>query len=223
MILYRTMTTYELINRLKGVHDSSVGIRGENTFYYEPNQEYIHFFQYAEHAFYYMNRTYSPYVIVARCVIPDDVIYDKGFGYYGEVETYKNNSLYNWYIPLPEYRLKKEDFKNAYIQEFANILRTKMVENNTYELPLFNLNRDGIIRARRMYSYADMYYELLCSLCKRYAYDMEKIIKYLEHQELNEIIEQYYQENKETLMKELEEKEMDSRLGRMKKKVFGLF
>lgn len=226
MILYRTMTNYELINRLNGKNNSDniATIKGVNTFKYESNQEYIHFFKYVEHAFYYMKENRN-YIIVAQCIIPDELVSEIGFGMYGGVEIYNNNGLSSYYIPLPEYRIKKEDFKNEYINAFATTLYTTMSTNEInkiQELPLFDLEKEEGIICYRHYSYANMYYEMLCTLANIYSYNFDKIIKYLKEKDFNKLIEDYYQENKEILIERLNKKEMEVQRNKPKIKILNL-
>lgn len=221
------MTSNELINRLNGINNSDniTTIKGANTFKYNNNEEYLHFFKYAEHTFYYMKEK-RDYIIVAQCIIPDELVSELGFGIYGRVETYKNDSLYSWYIPLPEYRIKKEDFKNEYINSFATSLYSSMSYNKInqkQELPPFDLEKEEGVISYRHYSYAEMYYELLTFMAKNTDYNFNKIIKYLKEQDLNKLIEKYYQENKDILIKTLNQKELEEQINKTKKRILSIF
>ena len=110
MILYRVMSSEEL-KELMGIEASKCERStycGNNTFIYERNTEYMHFFKYAEHAKDYL---YKFGVIIAKFNIPDEIIDQKGFGFY------------NSDIPvLPEYIIKKENFDINYIVDFKSSL-----------------------------------------------------------------------------------------------------
>ena len=92
MILFRAVTNKELLNMLHGDNVKiNATIRGQNTFRYDEGIEYMHFFKYAEHAFYYKNE--KKCIAVMECIIPDSIIEQKGFGLYGSVKTFKNDKL----------------------------------------------------------------------------------------------------------------------------------
>ena len=62
MVVYRTVSSGELLSLINGFKIGNYNtIRGQNTFKYEKDKSYIHFFKYQEHALYYMKKR--------RCVI----------------------------------------------------------------------------------------------------------------------------------------------------------
>jgi len=142
MILFRAVTSEELVNRLHHNNPNRrATIKGCNTFRYEEGVEYLHFFRYAEHAFYYKEEKRC--VAVLECVIPDEIIEKHGFGFYGGVKTDKNNSLYGWYMPLPECIIKKENFKTEYIYDISDGWNGRFVnkklnnnDNEIYKEPM---------------------------------------------------------------------------------------
>lgn len=57
MLVYRTMSSSELLSLINGIKIENYNPkRGQNTFKYEKNKSYIHFFKYEEHALYYMKK-----------------------------------------------------------------------------------------------------------------------------------------------------------------------
>lgn len=215
MILFRAVTNEELLNRIKKNNlSASATIKGNNTFNYDPNIEYLHFFRFAEHAFHYKKA--KKCVAVLECIIPNEIIEQFGFGFYCDVKTYKNDALAGWYIPLPEYIIKAENFKTEYIYDINDELynnyiqkRLKHNDNEKYgepierELSLFN--REGGYDYRD-FSYSEIYYEMLYTLLKTENFDIDKVTKILLNINLNKEILLYFNNNKDKLLKLVEEK-----------------
>lgn len=59
-------------------------------------------------------------IIEYRINLPDDKLSQTEYGFYGEVDTYYDDSLIEYDIPLPKYILNKELFKKEYIIDFSN-------------------------------------------------------------------------------------------------------
>lgn len=146
MILYRVMCSYEL-KKLMGIdvdENDKCTICGNNTFTYEPNTEYIHFFRYAEHAKQLIDKFG---IIIAKCDIPDELIDQEGFGFYlREIST------------LPEVIVKKENFNVNFIKGFKYDLTVGLCTPN---IP--PEERKGYIG-----SYGELYKELFNDLKKEY-------------------------------------------------------
>jgi len=143
MLLYRIMSNYEL-KKLMGIDVSNLHkgtLKGENTFKYAPNTEYVHFFRYAEHA---KNRISQFGVIIAKFDIPEELIDQFGYGFY------------NTQAPLPECIVKKENFDIKFLKEFS------------YELTL-GWCLPNVKEENRYYcTYQDLYNELVEYLGNKY-------------------------------------------------------
>ena len=216
MILFRAVTNEELLNMLHGDNVKiNATIRGQNTFRYDEGIEYIHFFKYAEHAFYYKNE--KKCVSVIECVIPNDIIEQRGFGLYGSVKTFKNDKLFGYYMPLPEYIIKRDNFDYKYIYDindklYNNFIRKELKgnDNEIYgeiverQLSLFN---DVGGYDYRDFSYADLYYELVYKLLKENCYSMEQVTKILLKLDLDKEILLFFKENKDYLIRLVENKD----------------
>lgn len=49
--------------------------------------------------------------IIVRVDIPDDLLGSIEYGFYGDVDTYYDDYLYGYYMPLPEYIITNDVFK----------------------------------------------------------------------------------------------------------------
>lgn len=140
MILFRAVTNEELINRIKKNYTfTSATIKGNNTFKYEPNIEYLHFLGLQNMLF--IIKKQKRCVAVLECIIPDEIIEQYGFGFYGDIKTYKNDALAGWYIPLPEYIIKAENFN---IDKVTKILLS--IDLNKGILLYFENNKDELFK-----------------------------------------------------------------------------
>lgn len=118
MLVYRTVSSIELLGLINDVDTSNINtIRGQNTFNYEKGITYIHFFKFQEHALYYMKKRND--IVIIKYDIPDDLLGNVEYGFYGDVDTYYDDTLYGYYMPLPEYAMNKEYFKKEYIVDFS--------------------------------------------------------------------------------------------------------
>lgn len=216
MILFRAVTNEELLARINNNnHFEIYTIKGKNTFNYDPNIEYLHFFRFAEHAFYYKKAKRC--VAVLECIIPNEIIEQYGFGFYGDVKTYKNEVLAGQYIPLPEYIIKADNFKTEYIYDINDVLYNNYIQkrlnhndNEKYgepierELSLFNIAGGYDYRD---FSYSEIYYEMVYTLLKTEKFDIDKVTKILLNFDLNKEILSYFENNKEELLKLVHRKE----------------
>lgn len=150
MILYRVMLKRE-IESLEEQNNSIIFSRkGGNTFSYEPNTEYMHFFKYAEHARYYL-RLFG--VVIAQIDVPDELIEQSGFGFY----IYQDKNI-KGIMPIPEYIIKKDNFKIQFIKDCQE------------QIPMdwTLLNGDNIEEKYQNVPYAKLYSYLLLDLQKKY-------------------------------------------------------
>lgn len=228
MILFRAITSEELLNRLK-YNDQSVKatIKGENTFKYEDGIEYLHFFKYPEHAFYYKKE--KSCVAVLECIIPDEIIEQYGFGFYGGVETYKNNKLFGWYMPLPEYIIRKDKFTSEYIYDiqdryFSRYIYDKdTVSNETVHKPLDFVDSDHYWH---QISQANIYYEIVYKLAKENEHNMYKVARILYNMNLDREVLTFFENNKDIFLKWYEKDSVsitNVEISTFKQKILSLF
>lgn len=117
MQVYRTMSSGKLIGYINDNALYGNSIKGKNTVNYEIGISYIHFFKYLDHALYYMKQMNNP--VVAKIDISNNLISNLEFGLYGGVETYYDDSLAGYYIPLPEYVMERDLFHKKNILDFS--------------------------------------------------------------------------------------------------------
>ena len=148
MILYRVMSSYEL----KKLMDADVNenekptLRGTNTFKYEKDVEYMHFFRYASHA---KNMISMFGEIVVKCDIPDELIDKEGLGFYSFLRV----------STIPECIIKKENFDVNFIKGFKYDLTMGWCTPN---IPI------GEHKGRYIGSYNELYEELFKDLEKEF-------------------------------------------------------
>lgn len=198
MILYRRITSEELVNMVNNKDYRRYIRYGENTFKYEEGCKYKHFFIYASH----MDNLHNN-GMYAQYVIPNYLIHDYGFGYYSDVKTMRNDALRSYYMPLPEVRIKESDFSNEYLESVKPFINGYYTSNellnngnelyNEEKLGRFSLNpyESGYLD----YSYADVYYELVYSLAKKNDMEMYKVVRILKNMDLNKEIKDYFYNN----------------------------
>ncbi len=176
MLLYRVLSSYEM-KKLMGKDASAFNrscLWGNNTFCYEPNAEYIHFFKYAQHAKLHLSKFG---VIIAQFNIPDDLIDQHGFGFY-------NSDI----SVIPECIIKKENFDINFLEGFQYELKVGWCRPN---IPLDKLN------GRYIPSYGELYEELFKNLIK--SFNIEKpntslnlyVVNKLKDKELNNLLIDY--------------------------------
>ena len=132
MILYRDMTYKEynkiLNNKEFPRYDKKTIV--DNSFTYGDSEARMHMFKNIEYAKMYL---YCFGEMIVKCNIPDNLIEESGYGYYG----YKR---YPIYVPIPEYTVKRSDFSTDYIEE----INPSMRKNYNYilgvrEIKLYNM------------------------------------------------------------------------------------
>ena len=114
MIVYRCLTSDEILSYINDNKYDIPLIDGKNTFKYDINKSYKHFFLYADHAEYFKNRYKLHYPCIGQYVIPDEVIEDNGFGFYGYLKSSKSDKLFNYYSPIPEIIIDQDNFDKKY-------------------------------------------------------------------------------------------------------------
>ena len=190
MLVYRTVSSSELLYLINGIKIENYNvIRGQNTFKYEKNKEYIHFFKYEEHALYYMKKQHNP--VIMRLDIPEEILGKIEYGFYGDVETYYDDSLYGYYIPLPEYVIDIDDFKKEYIIDFScDGVWQDPKRYNVYS-EYFWVEKEHRFNKNESQSWTTerIYYEYIKLISKRFSYNMDKVSQYLKTINLDEEID----------------------------------
>ncbi len=207
MIVYRCLTSKEIITMINNHNYQKALIKGENTFHYEPGISYKHFFIFADHAEYFRKENKISYPAVGQFVIPNNIIKENGFGFYGGVKTMRNDKLYGYYVPLPEIIISNVDFKNSYLYKIESELYSDFIQksldgddNVRFNEPkenYFIYNGKGThgITGYLDYSYADVYYEMIFQLAKENNMNMNKVAELLKNINLYDEIQTYFENN----------------------------
>ena len=186
MLVYRTASSAELLNLVNGTEIKNYNvIHGENTFKYEKDKTYIHFFKYEEHALYYMKKKNNP--IILRVDIPDELLGNLEYGFYGDVDTYYDDHLYGYYIPLPEYVMTCDKFNKDYIVDFSYNGVWQNPKRYNANRELFWVKKEHLFRDEEVQNWTpeSVYYEYIKTLAKEFDYDMYKIARYLKDVDLD--------------------------------------
>lgn len=199
MILYRCLTSDEIIGMINDTSYNNSTICGENTFKYENDVSYKHFYLYPDHTKVYKNNS-----IIGQYIIPDDAIDQYGFGFYGSVKTERNDKLFGYYMPIPEVTVKEDDFKKKYLYSVSTFVSRYMqmnklnrYDNEKYSEPILELFRGHPdYFGYTDYSYAEVYYEMVYQLALKNDMNFYKVVKILKDVNLYEEIKKYFYENK---------------------------
>lgn len=198
MIVYRCLKSDEILGMINNKKYDHNTIYGQNTFHYEKDCFYKHFFVFAQHT-----KNYAVGDIIGEYIIPNDIIYEYGFGFYSGVKTMRNNKLFNWYIPLPEIIIREEDFRNEYLhsvnKELNGWLEQKKLypnDNIKYNEPVeeyFKGNPN--LMGYTDYSYSDIYYEMVYQLAIKNDMNLNKVAYLLKNVDLHNEIKKYFENN----------------------------
>lgn len=187
MLVYRTVSSSELLSLINGIKIENYNtICGQNTFKYEKGKTYIHFFKYQDHALYYMKKRKNP--IIVRLDIPDDLLGNIEYGFYGNIDTYYDDCLYGYYIPLPEYVIATDDFKKEYIVDFSYDGVWQDPKRYNISTEFFWVEKERLFHDKEMQAWTteSIYYEYVKIVSKKYNYDMDKVASYLKSIDLDE-------------------------------------
>ena len=208
MIVYRCLTSKEITGMINNTNDNKAAlVKGENTFHYEQGVSYKHFFVFADHADYFREAHQKACPVIGQYVIPNDIIKETGFGFYGGVETMRNNGLFGWYAPLPEVIISTDDFKNDYLYKIESDLYSDFVtkrlddeDNKKFNEPieeefLYDGRGKHGMCGYLDYSYGDVYYEMIYQLAKKNHMNMYKVAELLKNTDFHEEIQKYFEEN----------------------------
>jgi hypothetical protein len=131
MLVYRRCSREEIDCYLEGrKYNSAYKKFGINTFNYDDEIDYIHFYLYKESCIHPVIKD-DFYII---CDIPDIVLNDYfGYGYYPDI-------IENKYVPIPEFCIPKYLFKIKYIKSIEELNTfTKLLDYNKYQEYLNNI------------------------------------------------------------------------------------
>ena len=195
MILYRC---------LDNLDNTRIKHQGNNTFSYDPLFNYKHFFVFSEHAEFYKNKYMDDNATIGQFIVPKNIIIDNGFGFYNDVKTRLNHYLAQRYIPLPEVILKSDDYKGLILYKEEKTANRNFLTNtlddddnikyNEEKEEYFNIGPEYM--GYMGYSYADIYYEIVYDLLKKYNNDMVRVVEGLKKMRLPDDIKNYYEDNK---------------------------
>lgn len=192
MYLYRAMSSNEVIERINNRNYDIATVKGSNTFKYNEDKKYVHFFKYASHAIRY--KKIFALAAVAQIKLPDEIIPSLEYGFYSEVETYYDDSLKKYYIPLPEIILEQKLFNNDYIKEFydkdSNFLHIDSYGNEVKE---FTTQKYSLLEGKKVqrWTQTDIYYEYIKRLLPKFKYDVDKLANYLKMIDLDSQLEEF--------------------------------
>lgn len=208
MIVYRCLESNEILGMINDKKYDHYTIYGQNTFQYEKGCSYKHFFVFAQHT-----KNYAKNYLIGEYIIPNNIIYEYGFGFYSDVKTTRNDKLFHWYMPLPEIIIKEEDFKKEYLnsvnKDLNGLLEQKILysnDNKKYNEPteeFFRGNPNYI--GYTDYSYSDIYYEMVYQLAKKNDMNLYKVAYLLKDVNLHEEIKKYFENNIEFFYKQTNE------------------
>ncbi len=191
MLAYRCLKSLEIFCLINNEDYSPYNsAAGDNNFKYEDDIGYKHFFMFDDHAEYYKPRLWAATIEI--CEIPDEIIDQYGFGFYDVVSSSKSSELYPERIPLPEIIIKEKDFDKKYIKFFTDTFKlpgTKLSRTykNKYD-KVFNIGDEE-------YTYADIYYEMLCHLVEKHQIKPKDAVKYIQLESLREQLKEFFEDN----------------------------
>lgn len=110
MKAYRCCSSNEICHYLNKEKCSLSGCVGTNTFNYDKDTDYIHFFYFPENCAYYTKRRSYRVSNIIICDVPDELLKKYlGYGYYDGICGGR-------YIPFPEFAIPLDEFSIDYIK-----------------------------------------------------------------------------------------------------------
>ena len=134
MIVYRCCSDEEVeLYKIGKVLKKGFG-KGANTFKYDSNTQYIHFFYFAECMYHYKNNKNNYYAKnFVKYDIPIDILKKYfGYGYYERI-------IPGYYTPVPEFAIPIDEFKVEYIRDICNNEKEEYLKRNEWEIYKNNL------------------------------------------------------------------------------------
>ena len=164
MYVYRAMSNIELLNRIKGINTNETFHKGLNTFEYQKDTDYIHFYKFPHHAF--INSDIFG-TIVAKIRLSEDIIPPLEYGIYTGIKTDYDESLSSNNFPIPEIIIDRRLFSNDNIISFSNALTKSFIEKEDGSYPLsFYVSKKNIFGTNKIQEWDihSIYYEYVKSL-----------------------------------------------------------
>lgn len=179
MYVYRVMSSRELINIIKGINTNDTLHKGINTFEYEYDTNYIHFYKFAQHAFINSHMFGS---IVAKIKLDNEIIPPLEYGIYSGIKTDYDDSLISNNFPIPEIIIDRNLFSNDNIVDFSNNITKSFQENEDSSYPLsFYVSKKNFfgIEQKQQWDIHSIYYQYIKSLFPLYDYNGIRVAFYL--------------------------------------------
>lgn len=164
MYVYRAMSSDELINIINGVNSKDILHKGLNTFKYEQDVDYIHFYKYAQHAFI---NSHMFGTIVAKIKLDDNIIPPLEYGIYTGIKTDYDDTLSLNNFPIPEIVIDRKLFSNNNIIGFSNAFTENFQRSEDGNFPLsFYVSKKNILGMNQLQEWDihSIYYEYVKSL-----------------------------------------------------------
>lgn len=116
MFVYRVMTNKEVLNLLDDQNIKLTGTIGNNTFNYDKDVTYKHFFKYLESAkMFYDGHSKEGYKWFSVFDIPEELLKEhSGYGIYHGIKE-RNGDVIPTAIPIPEYAIPTDVLKKEYL------------------------------------------------------------------------------------------------------------
>lgn len=191
MVVYRDLSSDELVCILNDEEWSKNHTgSGLSNFNYEKGKDYKHFFMFADHA-----SSYKPVMgaaVIGAYHLSEELIDQRGFGFYGHITTPINNKLYNERIPLPEILIEEKNFDKKNLICFKSEIEKN--NNNIYDANA-NVFEKMYEAGNYKYSPADIYYEIVYRLGLRHDMNFKNVAKVLENKDIMQEIEEFFKVN----------------------------
>ena len=152
MLVYRAGYCNE-VSRIKKAKKTSTdpledswGFRcGSNTFEYDESLKYIHFFLFAETAWWYWSNLYGGWGDIIQCDIPNETLTQfRGFGYYNFSSSFSNPHP-GYAVPIPEFSIPLDEFKLESICDVQESIKQDWLRQKEYCEYLKSIPREYLI------------------------------------------------------------------------------
>jgi len=137
MKVYRCCSVTELNGYKNGIVCNNEYGSGTNTFVYDKNVDYIHFFLFAECMFHYKKNFggyYTNYFV--EYDIPLDIL-KKYFGY-----GFYEGIIPGFYTPVPEFALPCDEFKVKFISDISCVEKDCYLRNQAWDFYISSIPRE---------------------------------------------------------------------------------
>ena len=193
-VVYRCLSGNEVLDMINPSNRNYDRIKNHNTFNYENDINYKHFFIFENHAEIFIPKYKDS--LIGVFAIKEELIDQMGYGFYSNVKTKNNSKLGYMEIPIPELIVREENFNKESLIRLYNPLQNELYYGQ-YDNPFERkfIVDDGV------YSYADIYYEIICDLLYKHNMNMNEIVEYLQKIDIKNEIENFFVEKKKKKIK----------------------